>query len=490
MKGRTACLAAALLSSVTALSGAAAQDMVYKDKDAPLEARVDDLMARLTLDEKILLLAGESSMTLNPIPRLGIPSFRMTDGPTGVRSPEGRPATVFPVAVALAATWNPDLAAEVGGAIGQETIAHGADMLLAPTVNIVRTPRWGRNFETYSEDPYLTARMGTGYVKGVQGTGVGISLKHFAANNSETNRFIVDSVVDPRTMREIYLPAFETVVKEADPWSVMAAYNKVNGAHASENRWLLTDLLKTEWGYRGAVVSDWGATRSTAAAVNAGLDIEMPGPPTHFGPKLKAAVDKGEISPTQIDDNARRVVRMIVRSGAIERGAPRPVADTPPRHAALAQKAAEEAIVLLKNEGVLPLPSSIKSLAVIGPNADVVRIQGSGSSQVAPFETITPLDALKAALPGVDVAYAKGVDNEETPPGANPEWFSPGPDRGTKGLAATYYADAAMSGAPVRSETVTSFLKRISGNIAEPAGHRLCRVALGRDVLARKERRL
>ena len=277
MRSRTAYLAASLLSSTVALSGAQAHDMIYKDKTAPLEARVDDLMARLTLDEKILLLAGESSMTLNPIERLGIPSIHMTDGPTGVRSPDGKPATVFPVGVAMAATWNPDLTAKVGAAIGTETLAHGADVLLAPTVNIVRTPRWGRNFETYSEDPYLAGQIGLGYVKGAQGAGIGVSLKHFAANNQETNRFIVDSVVDPRTLREIYLPAFETVIKEGDPWSVMASYNKINGTHAAENRWLLTDLLKTEWGYKGFVVSDWGAVHSTATTVNAGMDLEMPG---------------------------------------------------------------------------------------------------------------------------------------------------------------------------------------------------------------------
>lgn len=468
MKSRTAYLAATLLSSTVALSGAQARDMIYKDKSAPLEARVDDLMGRLTLDEKILLLAGESSMTLNPIERLGIPSIRMTDGPTGVRSPEGKPATVFPVGVAMAATWNPDLTAKVGAAIGKETLAHGADVLLAPTVNIVRTPRWGRNFETYSEDPYLAGQIGLGYVKGAQGAGIGVSLKHFAANNQETNRFIVDSVVDQRTLREIYLPAFETVIKQGDPWSVMAAYNKINGTHAAENRWLLTDLLKTEWGYKGFVVSDWGAVHSTATTVNAGMDLEMPGPPNHFGPKLRKAVDEGKVTTAQIDDNARRMVRLIVRSGAIERGVARPIAETMPRNAALAQAAAEEAIVLLKNSGVLPLPSSIRSLAVIGPNADVVRIQGGGSSAVVPFETSTPLAALKAALPGVKISFARGVDNEETPPGANSKLFSPGTDRSVTGLAATYYANADMSGEPVKSETATSFLKRISGNIAGP----------------------
>lgn len=463
--------AAAAMVAATFAAPASAQRQevpVYRDAKAPVEARVDDLMARLTPDEKIMLLAGEGSMTTHPIPRLGIPSVRMTDGPTGVRSPEGRPATVFPVGVALAATWNPALVRRVGAAIGQEARAHGADLLLAPTINIVRTPRWGRNFETYSEDPWLTSRIAIGYVRGVQGEGIGVSVKHFAANNQETNRFFVDSVVDERTMRELYLPAFEAVVKEAAPWSVMASYNKINGTYAAENGWLLNTVLKGEWGFKGFVVSDWGATHSTAPAIVGGLDLEMPGPPAHFGEKLKAAIAAGEVTPAQVDANARRIARLLVWSGVLDRGAARVPDPQPMRHAAIAREAAEEAIVLLKNSGVLPLDPSIRSLTVIGPNADVSRIQGGGSSSVVPFDTQTPLQALRAALPGVTVTYAKGVDNDETPPPADAALFSPGADRAEQGLAATYYASADASGAPVRSERATSFLKRISGNVAGP----------------------
>jgi beta-glucosidase len=300
---------AALIAGTPALAQAQTDRMPYREKSTALEKRIEDLMARLTLEEKVSLLAGESSMTLQSIPRLGIPAIKVTDGPTGVRSPEGKPATVFPVGVAIAATWNPELAKAVGAAIAEESRGYGASVLLAPTVNIVRTPRWGRNFETYSEDPLLAGKLGKG---------VGVSIKHFAANNQETNRFFVDSIVDERTLREIYLPAFEMVVKQADPWSVMASYNKVNGTYASENRWLLTDLLKKEWGYRGFVVSDWGATHSTAPAVNAGLDLEMPGPAQKFGEKLLAAVRAGEVTQAQLDDNARRIVRLIVRSGALD----------------------------------------------------------------------------------------------------------------------------------------------------------------------------
>lgn len=449
-------------------AGAPKDRMIYRDKAAPLDRRVDDLMARLTPEEKVSLLAGATAMTLHAIPRLGVPEVKMTDGPTGVRSPDGKPATVFPVGVALAATWNPDLTRAVGAAIAGEARGYGASVLLAPTVNIVRTPRWGRNFESYSEDPLLAGRLALGYVRGVQGGGVGVSVKHFAANNQETNRFVVDSVVGERALREIYLPAFETVVKQADPWSVMASYNKVNGIYASENRWLLTDLLKKEWGYRGFVVSDWGATHSTVAAANAGLDLEMPGPAKFFGDKLTAAVKAGAVSQTQLDDNVRRIVRLIVRSGALDGALPAGEIGGD-RHRAVARAAADEAIVLLKNAGVLPLKPGIRTLAVIGPNADIARIQGGGSSAVAPFAKLqTPLEAIRAALPAVEVIYAKGVDSEETPPAADPTVFSPAADSGDTGLTASYFATPDLSGTPTRSERATDFTKRISGNIAGP----------------------
>ncbi|MDG2532132.1 glycoside hydrolase family 3 C-terminal domain-containing protein [Sphingomonas sp. HITSZ_GF] len=462
-----ACVAlAALIASTPTLAQAQTDRMTYREKNAPLEKRVEDLMGRLTLEEKVSLLAGESSMTLQSIPRLGIPGIKVTDGPTGVRSPEGKPATVFPVGVAIAATWNPEVAKSVGAAIAEETRGYGAAVLLAPTVNIVRTPRWGRNFETYSEDPLLAGKLGLGYVAGVQGKGIGVSIKHFAANNHETNRFFVDSVVDERTLREIYLPAFETVVKQADPWSVMASYNKVNGTYASENRWLLTDLLKQEWGYKGFVVSDWGATHSTAPAVNAGLDLEMPGPAQKFGEKLLAAVRAGEVTPAQLDDNARRIVRLIVRSGALDGALPKGEIGGA-AHRAAARAAADEAIVLLKNSGVLPLKPGIKTLAVIGPNAAIARIQGGGSSAVTPFDKlVTPLEAIRAALPGVEVIYEKGVDSEETPPTADPALFSPAADSRETGLEATYFANPDFSGDPVKTQRATDFTKRISANIA------------------------
>ncbi|MBP7335252.1 glycoside hydrolase family 3 protein [Niveispirillum sp.] len=467
MVGRLAVAGVALALAGVPL--AQAQDARPPVSAAPEPAApVQDLLARMTLDEKISLLAGAGIMELNGVPRLGVPGIKVTDGPTGVRSHEDKPATVFPVGVAMAATWNTELAGKVGAAIADEARAHGASVLLAPTVNIVRTPLWGRNFETYSEDPHLAARMGLGYVQGVQGQGIGVSLKHFAANNQETNRFFVDSKVPARPLREIYLPAFETVVKQADPWSVMASYNKVNGTYATQNRWLLTDLLKKEWGYAGMVVSDWGATHATAAAANAGMDLEMPGPPANFGTKLRQAVDKGEVTQAQIDENAGRVLRLILRS-TVKGGDGTIPADMRQAHADLARAAAREAIILLQNkQDVLPLLPSIRTLAVIGPNADVIRVQGGGSSAVVPFDSIpTPLAALAEALPGVRILHAQGVDNEETPPSADPALLSPDEKRGGKGLRADYFTTPDLSGTPSRSEDVANFSKRIAGNQAK-----------------------
>ena len=281
----------------------------YLDPHAPLETRAKDLLDRLTLEEKVGLMAGAASFTLMGVERLGVPEVRVADGPTGVRSNEGEPATVFPVGVAMASTWNPDVAREVGAAIGREALALNNRVVLAPTINIVRTPLWGRNFETYSEDPYLAGVLGSAYVKGLQGEGVGASLKHYAVNNQEENRMTVSVELDERTLREVYLAAFERVVKEANPWTVMASYNKVRGVYATESKLLMEDILKDEWGFGGVAVSDWGAVHATAAAANGGTDLEMPGPARWFGDKLVAVVRDGEVPERRIDDAALRMCR-------------------------------------------------------------------------------------------------------------------------------------------------------------------------------------
>lgn len=431
-----------------------------------LDARTDELLAQMTLEEKVRLLAGASSFSLHGVERLGVPSLNMTDGPTGVRSIKGVPATVFPVGVAVAASWNPDTAQAVAAAIGREARALGDQVVLAPTVNIMRTPAWGRNFESYSEDPYLAGVMGVAYVQGLQGEGVGASLKHYAANNQELERFEVDARVDERTLREIYLSAFERVVKEADPWTVMASYNRLNGTHASQHRGLLTDILKDEWGYEGMVVSDWTAVRATAPSANAGMDLEMPGPAKWFGDKLLALVGT-EVSEAQIDDNARRVLRLIVRSGLMD-GARPPGELKSARHKAIAFEAACEGMTLLKNDGgLLPLAPGLKRVALIGPNAVRTMFQGGGSSQVATDETRTLAEGLAAALgPDVALSVHKGVDNDPYPPPADRRQFSPTEAREAEGLKAEYFAAADLSGEPNSAGVERHMVRWVAGAMA------------------------
>jgi len=441
---------------------------IYLDTSVSLEDRVADLMERLTLEEKVRLLAGGSSFALHAIERLGIPSLRMSDGPTGVRSIRGEFATVFPVAIAVAATWSPETIRTVAAAIGREAQALGEHVVLAPTINMVRIPTWGRNFETYSEDPYLAGVMGVAFVKGLQGEGVGASLKHYAANNQELERFNVDARVDARALREIYLAAFERVVAEADPWTVMASYNKLNGTLASEHRELLTDILKVEWGYMGTVVSDWTAVRSTARSANAGLDLEMPGPAKWFGDKLLAAVSAEEVSLAQIDDNARRVVRLIVRCGLLD-GAPRPIGELRTRrHRAIAFEAACEAMTLLKNDGdLLPLSPDLKTIALIGPNAARMLLQGGGSSQVATDSLRSMADGLRDHLgPDVSILEASGVDNDPFPPPANRKQFSPDTERSAEGLTSTYYTTPDLTGEPGSASLERQMTRWISPGLA------------------------
>jgi beta-glucosidase len=359
------------------------------------EARVDALIARMTLEEKIQMLHGDFRRGfigyVPAIPRLGIPELGLTDGPAGVRH---GPGTAFPAPVALAATWDRSLARDYGASLGAETKAKGQNILLGPMVNIVRVPEGGRNFETFGEDPYLTAQMSSAEIRGIQSQGVMAEVKHYAANNQEKDRLQVSAEVDERTLREIYLPAFEAAVKDAKVGSIMAAYNKVNGTFSSENTHLLKDILKGEWGFDGFVVSDWGATHSTVEAANNGLDIEMPGG-RYFGEQLLAAVRQGQVSQATIDDKVRRILRMLVRFGFLDR----PARATPLDYhtqGQTARRVAEAGVVLLKNEGnVLPLDvNNFKSIAVIGANADRATSGGGGSARIAPFNTVSPLGAI------------------------------------------------------------------------------------------------
>jgi beta-glucosidase len=423
-----------------------------------LEDRVADLLGKLTVQEKILLLSGKDNSNTHPIERLGIPSITMTDGPHGVRassSETGRrvgPTTCFPTGVSMAAAWNPDLIERVGRALGEEVHGMGCDILLGPCVNIVRSPLGGRNFESYSEDPYLAGRTAVAYVKGVQSQQAGVSVKHFACNNYETERYRASSNVDERTLREIYLPAFEVAVKEAQPWTVMCSYNRVNGVYASQNHHLLTEILKHEWGFEGFVVSDWGANHEVYESLKGGLDLEMPGPTHYFGRLLSQALYNWQIDISVIDKSVSRILRIILKSGRMNNvSTPKGVVNTA-EHQTLARKLAEEAITLLKNEGdLLPLVGNrLKSMAIIGPNAAEAVIEGGGSSHVDPPYRVTPLEALKAKMGGkFDLEYEPGCDNFDEIPVVPASWLVL-PDGTGSGMQVEFFNTSDLSGQPER----------------------------------------
>ncbi len=447
------------------LSPEARASAPFVDPARALEERVEDLFGRLTLEEKVGLLAGSAAFTLEGVERLGVPRIRVADGPTGVRSNEGEVATVFPVGVAMAATWNPDLTRDVAAAIAREALALDNRVILAPTINIVRTPVWGRNFETYSEDPFLAGALGTAFVHGLQGEGVGASLKHYAVNNQEHARMTVNAIVDERTLREIYLAAFETVVREANPWTVMASYNRINGTYATENHYILKDILKGEWAYDGVVVSDWGAVHTTADSVTGGNDLEMPGPARWYGAKLLDQVRAGTVAFKDIDDAARRMVRLILRTGALD-GGPAPEGEIRTRrHRDIAARAAEEAVVLLKNgEEILPLDTgALRRIAVVGPNAAERRIQGGGSSQVRGGRQISILQAISDFVgQDCEVVHAEGGDNEQFPPAARATMFSADTARAESGLLCEQFSARGFEGAPDRARVERSIGKLVA----------------------------
>lgn len=377
--------------------------------DPGIEQRIEELLDQLDLDERATLTAGRDSWRIAGIPRLGIGDLKVTDGPTGARGDltTGAKAVCFPVGSAIGATWDTELVGEIAAVLADEARSKGAQVLLGPTVNIHRHPLAGRNFECYSEDPELTARLCVAFISSLQAAGIGASLKHFVANDSEFERHSISSEVDARTLREVYLRPFEAAVAEADPWTIMAAYNKLNGTHATEHRWLQVELLKQEWGWPGMIVSDWYATHDTVASGNGGLDLQMPGPAAQFGPALAEAVRAGDVAEDELEDKARRVLRLYARTGKLD--APEEQDETSidtPERRALARRAATSAAVLLRNDGVLPLAPST-TLAVIGPNATPGRIQGGGSSEVTPHHQVSPLAGLEERFERV--TYQRGV---------------------------------------------------------------------------------
>ncbi|HEV7524551.1 MAG TPA: glycoside hydrolase family 3 C-terminal domain-containing protein [Acidimicrobiia bacterium] len=377
-----------------------------------MSERIEKLISDLTLDEKAAVAAGVDLWHGPGIDRLGVPALKVTDGPSGARGEQwsGRPSANFPCGTALGATWNTELVHEVGKRLGVETRRKQAHALLAPTVNIHRHPLAGRNFECYSEDPWLSARMAVAYITGVQSQGVGCTVKHFVANDSEFERMTISSEVDERTLREISLVPFEAAVVEAGTWALMTAYNRVNGSYASEHAELIA-ILRDEWGFDGLVMSDWYGLHSTVPAANAGLDLEMPGPPQFFGEKLAAAVRAGEVRESVLDDKAHRVLMLIERTGRLDDERPQEVCIDDPIDRAIARRAARESFVLLRNErAALPITPAIKTLAVIGPNADATVIQGGGSARVTPHPPVSPLAGLRARFEpaGVEVVHERG----------------------------------------------------------------------------------
>ena len=378
--------------------------------------RVTDTLSQLTLHEKASLTSGSSFWYTTPVPRLGIPKVMVSDGPHGLRAQPGDsdhvglgeslPATCFPTASAIASSWNPALLRRVGEALGREARACHVSVILGPGVNIKRSPLCGRNFEYLSEDPYLAGELGLGIVDGIQSIGVGTSVKHFAANNQEHDRFRVDTIVSERALREIYFPAFERIITAGRPWTVMCSYNKVNGLSASENPWLLTTVLRQQWGYQGLVVSDWGAVYHRVPALRAGTDLEMP-PRASSPAEIVDAVTSGTLDETVLDQRVATVLELV--SKAMAAGEVEETFDEQAHHQ-LAREVAAESAVLLKNDGgLLPLPASTR-LCVIGEYARTPRFQGAGSSRVNPTRIDIALDELLGAYEHATFAPGYGLD--------------------------------------------------------------------------------
>ncbi len=372
---------------------------------------IQSIMAQMTLEEKAALCTGASAWTTQPVERLGVPQMVVSDGPHGVRrvpdvhslSQPSLPATCFPTASLLASTWDTDLLCEVGQAVAEECIALNVDVVLGPSNNMKRTPLCGRNFEYYSEDPYLSGELAASFINGVQGKGVGTSLKHFAANNQEFQRLTISAQVDERTLREIYLPAFETALKKAQPWTVMCAYNKINGVYCSENHELLVDILKNEWGFEGLVVSDWGAVHDRVASLRGGLDLEMPGPRDQRVKAVVEAVRSGKLDEAVLNEAVHRILRIVFKAAETPKGGTFDVA----AHHALARRVAAEGMVLLKNNGILPLQNP-NHIAVIGRSAQVPHFQGGGSSHINPTQVDVPFVELQKLAGNAELTYAEG----------------------------------------------------------------------------------
>ncbi|MFI6809094.1 glycoside hydrolase family 3 C-terminal domain-containing protein [Streptomyces luteogriseus] len=458
-----AALGGSLIAPTTAPAATANADCPWVGQRATPSQRAEQVLARMTLDEKIQMVHGAASSSyaglIPGIARLCVPALKMQDGPVGVRM---RDTTQLPAAAAVAASFDTSLAKSYGQVIGAEDKAKGVDVDLGPTVNIVRDPRWGRAFESYSEDPHLTGEMGSADIEGIQSQGVMAQVKHFAVYNQETNRNTPadNAIVDDRVVREIYTAAFGTIVAKARPSSAMCSYSSVNGTYACENAYL-NNILKTGFGFDGFITSDWDGTHSTVQSANAGMDMQMPND-SYFGAALKQAVQNGRVAQSRVDDMVTRILRQEFRFGLFDH----PSADTPdahastPAHVAVAKQVAEDGTVLLKNAGnVLPLDKSkVRSIAVIGNGAkDNTMSGGGGSAAVSGTGTVSPYDGIKArAGSGVDVRYAQGNAGTTGDYGALPaidsQYLTP-PSGTGHGLKGEYYTNTTLSGPPAATRT-------------------------------------
>jgi beta-glucosidase len=418
---------------------------------------IDGLIGQMTLDEKAAFTAGEDTWSTVGLAPVGIPKVRLTDGPSGARGsilgPVGPTSACVPCGSALGATWNPDLVEQVGALLGRQARDKSARVLLAPTVNIPRSPLGGRNFECYSEDPRLSGTLAAAFVRGVQAQGVIATVKHFVGNDAEHQRYSISARIDERALREIYLLPFELAVREGGALGLMTAYNRLNGRWCTERRELLQGILRDEWGFEGFIVTDWYGFVDGAASPAAGVDLEMPGPARAFGPALADAVRAGRVEERLLDAQVKRLLSTFDRVGALDDGdigddgTPDEEAEDRPEDRALLRRAATESIVLLANDGLLPLDrSAMTTLAVIGPNADRAHIVGGGSASVRPHYRVTPLDALRERLGDeVKTLYERGCDNDKTTPVVGGP-ATAAPSGAGPGFDLAYYADPDFGG--------------------------------------------
>ncbi|HTY89459.1 MAG TPA: glycoside hydrolase family 3 C-terminal domain-containing protein [Candidatus Acidoferrum sp.] len=497
------CAVLAVVFGSVATAGAQERP-VYLDDSKPVDARIEDLLSRLTLEEKVALVHADSSFSVAGVPRLGLEKLVMDDGPLGVRA-EGKDhptpvddfSTAMPATLGLAATWNTDLALAYGAEIGQEAVHRGKNIMLAPALNIQRTPLCGRNFEYLGEDPFLTSRMAVNYIRGEQAQGVSSCAKHFAANNQENQRMSINVEMDERTLREIYLPAFYASVKEAGVLTVMGAYNQFRGQFCCENHYLLDQVLKQEWGFKGAVMSDWGGVHHTDLAATNGLDMEMgthpPYEENYLANPYLAGLKDGRYPVSALNEKVRRNLYVRFKLNLIhDPAAPAPAKPEPqgplstPAHQETARKVAEETFVLLKNQNLLPLaPAKVKTVAVIGANATAHFANGGGSSRIKPPYEITALQGISNRLgSNVKIIFAQGYN---APVGPGRLDYRPDTEEIVLPRKVSELADEAVAAAKAADVVIyVGGLNHHGGYDTEGADRKNMKLPGGQDELIRK----